>query len=190
MPNTQDSRSLRTLFERKHRQQDIESGSQSLLCQMGKLAECIYLLVSCAPWSEQRLHSLLMNDQIACIKSTVGDTGDDWKSSWVEVFWPELSSNASSGMIRSSPDAPKTGMRTSTAEQLPDGEGVSKRSGFAQTGNGGAAASGNTNAGKKTGDVITALEVDVSESSSSFSRRLGTKGKRRMGRSRPMSLGA
>ena len=103
-PNTMYSRGLRTLFERNHGWKDIEAESHTLWCRMGELAECIQLLVSCAPWSEQQLHALLTNDQIACIKSTVGDTGDDWKSHWVEVFWPELSSSASSGMVRGDSD--------------------------------------------------------------------------------------
>ena len=108
MPNTMDSRGLRTLFERNHGWKDIEAESQTLLCQMGKLAKCIHLLVSCAPWFEQQLHALLTNHQIARIKSTVGDTGNYWKSHWVEVFWPELSSSASSGAIRGDPDPPST----------------------------------------------------------------------------------
>ena len=98
-PYTMYSRGLRMLFEHNYGWKTIEAESQTLWYWMGELVECIQLLVSCGPWSEQQLHALLMNDKTVCIRSTVGDTGDDWKSHWVEVFWPELSSRASSGTV-------------------------------------------------------------------------------------------
>ena len=200
MPHLADSRELRALLEHRGEvrallksrgeEEDIESESQFLLSTMGKLAECIYLLVYCAPWPVHELDSLLTENVVVGIRSTDDDTSDDWKSRWVEVYWPELSSKAGNGTIRHRPDAqktvtkpgtaaqlpgdtfnyPKTGMRMSTAAQLPRGEEVSRRSGAAQTGNGGAVALNNTNAAQKTSDVITALEGWGCECSPEVSR--------------------
>ena len=80
MPNTVDSRCLRVLFERDQGGEDLEFHSRTILSQMAKLAECIYLLVRGSSWSESRMQSLLTNNQTVSVKSGDVEPGVSWKS--------------------------------------------------------------------------------------------------------------
>ena len=87
---------MRTLFERNHQVERIEIQSQTIMSQMAKLAECIYLLARGSSWSERRMQSLLMNNQTVHLKYGDSESGDSWKSyNWVATFWPEMESDSS-----------------------------------------------------------------------------------------------
>ena len=122
MSNTVDSGCLRALFERDQGGEDLEFHSRTILSQMAKLAECIYLLVRGCSWSESRMHSLLTNNQSPRVKSGDAEPSVSWKShDWVAVFWPELCSISNTESKCDDPDFEESGQKTKSAQMFDNG---------------------------------------------------------------------
>ena len=121
MPNIKDSHTLRALIECGQEIQHIHVQSQAILSQMGKLAECMYLLFHSSSWSEGHLSSLLTNNQLARLEAANAKPAVSPKQyNWVATFWPELGFQPSIESPFEGPCFEEEGRTTGSAQRIDD----------------------------------------------------------------------